>query len=414
MPFECDCCYQEIATRGTIHDAEYGDPVMEDANGDLVAALDICENCADREPKRVDCPSCGREVGEDDLSYNGEIELRMAGGGYYSRTSIACNRCWRENTFTCVDCGEFCHNRYSCGEHNGGEICESCRDNYCRCEDCGILVSGDDVLCDDDGDTYCEDCYGNNSSRLVHNYGYSPDLEFFRHGKASSNRAANGVLYFGCELEVNVASDRNLDHAAQEVLDSMGEDRVYLKEDGSIGRGFEIVTHPHDWESIKALWSNDWRENIKGVSSHASGRCGFHVHVNRSALTPMHIQKIVVFANAPENWELVKRVAQRDCESWAKLKSDKKMGKCGRSHDRYEAINLQNDDTIEFRIFRGNTRKDRILKNLEFVKATIEFTRDRSYRELRGEDFIKFVADNRKQYPNLNAFIGAGNTGEDN
>jgi hypothetical protein len=52
-------------------------------------------------------------------------------------------------------------------------------------------------------------------------------------------------------------------------------------------------------------------------------------------------------------------------------------------------------------------RKDRILKNLEFVKATIDFTRDRSYRELSAGRFLEFVKANRKEFPNLDEYLSS-------
>jgi hypothetical protein len=254
-----------------------------------------------------------------------------------------------------------------------------------------------------EGHGYCGNCYDSVvEGNPIFGYCFKPKPRFF----GTKQQPKDKILYFGCELEVAVDDDEDVEDKAVEVAALM-KDRAYLKKDSSIGRGFEIVTHPHTWEEIRKLWQDQWNEDIPGLSSHTSGTCGFHVHVSRAPLTKMHIQKIVVFVNAPENHDLVKTVAQRACNKWGILKADKKIGHCAHSEERYEAVNLENRQTIEFRIFRGNMRKDRILKNLEFVKATIDFTRDRSYRELSAGRFLEFVKANRKEFPNLDEYLSS-------
>jgi hypothetical protein len=270
---------------------------------------------------------------------------------------------------------------------------------YFQCTSCDQVHRNSQVMVRDELE-YCAECYDVefNGAR-IHNYNFRPSPKFF-----GTDKRNDRVIYFGCELEVCVNEDYGIKDKAKEVKDLLG-DRVYLKNDSSIGRGFEIVTHPHTFEAAKELWGKAWEEDIEGLSSHVPGTCGFHVHVSRKPLTTMHIQKIVVFINAPENADLVKTVAQRACHEYGKLKTDKIIGHCRYSEDRYEAINLENSNTIEFRIFRGNMRKDRILKNLEFVKATIDFTRDRSYRGLSATEFLKFVKANRKEFSHLAEYL---------
>jgi hypothetical protein len=313
-----------------------------------------------------------------------------------------CSRCVRNNLFTCIACDEL-QNKNDIWAHSGnGPICTNCSDEYGCCDSCGDVQPTDELYYSErNGEYYCSGC-NRPESEHVHGYDYKP-LPVF-HG-SPNGRAENNRIYYGCELEVELANNADLDEKAEEVLDKLGEDHVYLKEDGSISHGFEIVTHPHTWEAITRLWKEDWGDGVKGLKSHDTSTCGFHVHVSRKALTKMHIQKIVVFINAPENWGFVRRIAQRDSSGWAALKMGKTIGKCGTSYDRYEAVNVCNDHTIEFRIFKGNLKRDRILKNLQFVKATIDFTRDRSYRDLSSGKFIEFVSTNRKAYPELHAFI---------
>ena len=321
----------------------------------------ICDDCV---ADHVQCYDCGEWVPE--LST------------HTVRAREICNSCLDHNYSTCIHCSDTVRNHYMYQDY-----CDDCRNNLNldTCENCGDLR-------DLNEEGYCDDCDRPNH-RLIHDYSYRPLAEY--HG--------DGPLYYGVELEVNTSDD-----TAETVLSMLGGDEhVYLKRDSSIGEGYEIVTHPHNWSEICNLWGR-WTAP-RGVTSYQSGKCGMHVHVSRKALTAMQVQKLVVFLNAPENHSFIERIAQRDVSRWAAIKHDKQFGHCGHSNDRYEALNLTNTRTIEFRIFRGSTRKERILKNLEFVAASIAWTRNASYRELSHAKFIAYVEVNRKSYPNLHKFI---------
>ena len=69
--------------------------------------------------------------------------------------------------------------------------------------------------------------------------------------------------------------------------------------------------------------------------------------------------------------------------------------------DRYQSINLQNRATIEYRIFKATTNVDSILKNIEFVAATIEWAGNTSMRQLGWQDFADYVGRTPGYYPHL-------------
>ena len=80
--------------------------------------------------------------------------------------------------------------------------------------------------------------------------------------------------------------------------------------------------------------------------------------------------------------------------------------------NRYLAININKQETIEFRIFASPKNKFELDYRLEFVKAMCRYTEPcavavKSLKELFDKDtFIAFVAKNKKDYPNLHKFIG--------
>jgi len=187
---------------------------------------------------------------------------------------------------------------------------------------------------------------------------------------------------FGCELEVQVRSG-NKDQACGKVHDilnpsgNVGE-YCFFERDGSIGEGFEIVTQPAGLDvhlaKFAAFLNND--EAKRGLRSHEGGACGFHVHVGRQYVTQSQIYRIQSFLNDVRNESLIRAIARRyDTGGYAKFKhSMAKFTSLGKNNgDRYEALNVTGDQTIEFRIFRGSLRYESIASALEFVNAVLTF-----------------------------------------
>lgn len=187
---------------------------------------------------------------------------------------------------------------------------------------------------------------------------------------------------FGCELEVQVRSG-NKDQACGKVHDilnpsgNVGE-YAFFERDGSIGEGFEIVTQPAGLDvhlaKFDAFLNND--EAKRGLRSHEGGACGFHVHVGRQYVTQSQIYRIQSFLNDVRNESLIRAIARRyDTGGYAKFKhSMAKFTSLGKNNgDRYEALNVTGDQTIEFRIFRGSLRYESIASALEFVNAVLTF-----------------------------------------
>ena len=404
--FTCDICSSQPENEYPYYaSTNYGSGVaLNPDTGEFFRITQMCRSCYNNrtylEVQLVNCPCCFRQnLRLDSLSMMLFED---------NNTRVMCPTCVTRNSFYCNCCEArimYRHaDRYTTA--SGDSICSDCyEESYFTCETCTDIYHQNMMVDEEEGRAccICRNCYSRaRTRRLIHDYSYKPTPNFIR----GSNDKKD--MFFGCELEVNVGYDFDIEDKASKILSLMNEskeDRVYIKSDSSVGRGFEIVTHPHSYEEACKLWADRWSESIEGITSHASGNCGFHVHVSRRSLTNMHIQKIIVLINAPENGHLIRTIAQRDCTSYAVLKQDKRIGHCSHSEDRYEAVNLQNRNTIEFRIFRGNTRKERILKNLQFVKASIDFTRDRSYRELSSNNFCKFVSNNKKEFNHLYTFL---------
>ena len=228
----------------------------------------------------------------------------------------------------------------------------------------------------------------------------------------NSNRRA-----FGCELEVQTPRD-NPNAAAgrvHEVLNPSGNvgEYCYFEQDGSIGQGFELITQPAGLdvhrEKLALFLANP--DIKRGMRSHEGGSCGFHVHVGRDYLTQSQIFRMQSFLNSPDNEALIKRVARRYASGYAKIKDQlsKNSIKGKETGDRYEALNVTGDKTVEFRIFRGSLRYESIMAALEFVNAVCNFCSpgEIPFKEFNAEGFKRFITrpDNRADTKYLREYL---------
>jgi hypothetical protein len=200
-----------------------------------------------------------------------------------------------------------------------------------------------------------------------------------------------------------------------------------MKDDGSLSDGFEIVTHPHTLEAYQTDFNWDFIPKLKrnGFRSWNTETCGLHVHVSRTAFgsgeSPwgrVDRDQIILRKQAHElrfmkliydNQRQVERIAGRANNHYAtfqdkgKLVSKLKFG--NQTNGRYSAINTENDATLEVRVFKGSLRKERVLSALEFVAASVEYTRDLKItsknQALSWLRFTAYISDNMETYPNL-------------
>ncbi len=342
----------------------------------------------EKDQDKVYCPECLGEV----RSTN---ELVTINGGSF------CECCVEEYFYLCDSCGGY-HIKEECFFAFSEVYCEAC---YCEmfrsCDRCGDLLYVDDGHYTDDG-CYCDGCYDHvHSGEFIQSWSYKPDPDYYGKNK----------LRYGIELEVERmrGNDKSCDDMAEDLTENNGN-WIYFKEDGSLDNGFEIVSHPSDLEYHRS--KHDWQGVLSdlaesGFRSHNTNTCGIHIHASRKHLTESQIVKIVSFVNIHRN--KMARIARRDAGSYNKYKDiwqGKDLKDCCHSMDRYEAVNLINRHTIEFRIFRGTLKYSTFMATLEIVDAIIGFCGSDlcgvGYMFHSSEQtwfkFIDFLRKDRKQY----------------
>jgi Putative amidoligase enzyme len=311
----------------------------------------------------------------------------------------------------CYDCGEIVDYYDSSNLDNEYRICESCADNYHWSEYRECYTADDD---DNDGDREYSNIGNYHSSR--HELGHIPS-------KYDSRRPR---VLLGLELEMEINSSFDLNEKAEELLCHLGhtpDHRQYalLEHDGSITHGFEMVSG-YTGLDIHAKQLAFFKNRFSGAKSHNTSTCGLHVHVCKAGMSMLHAAKMILFINDPNNQELIKAIARRDSSGYAKFQNkaeDKSWIKDARRYsskaaqlahlnaDRYEALNFQNEKTIEFRLFKGTLKYQTIMACLEFSFITWFFARDTSQAQLNTENFLKYICleNNRRDTPYLRAYL---------
>jgi len=376
---ECDNCHDIIPAGADTY--EMSDPPNQT----------WCVDCYNDEGSH--CEGCGNYVEVSSLT---EVSYLNCGFTGWSTREV-CESCLNSDYRQCEHCDDTWFNR-DLRNWAGDEACPRCHNNAaCSCDDCGAEYW--------DGDNHYAFCEGSpdddSDSSAIHAWDYEVlnTLNFL--GQPADK------LWLGVELEVECKSDSGWHRGelADEVAYAM-RDFAVLKSDGSLDNGFEIVTAPATIEIHRTEWTNRFygKSFIKGLRSWDAGTCGLHVHISRKPLSKLTQAKIVGFCNIEENRTWMEKLAGRT-SSYAEFKDVEQLGKqWRRQSSRYRVVNVENDDTLEFRIFKGSLRPERLWRALEFVHSLVKFCEQTSLEKLQASQYLEWLGKHKKLYPSLAAF----------
>lgn len=294
-----------------------------------------------------------------------------------------CNDCYGRFWSHCAQC-EALHPINLQAPGQIGRVCGACAHQLARCGRCGVYLNGpaEDRR---SGDTP-------NSAMCLVCYEHRPILG--HRAKPYLRPVGDGPYFLGLELEVECdtahvdrAANPNayINARARQCVQLLGHGAPHwhaiVKSDGSLHYGFELVTRP----AGLAVHETRLREFCAGVDGldlvcYRSPRCGLHVHVSRAPMTELQIAKVVLLVSAPRNRSFVERLAGRAASAYAVIQPKKLVDVYDRNcraikpnPSRYEAVNLQNRETIEFRIFKGTLAFSGIMRALESAHAIVSY-----------------------------------------
>jgi hypothetical protein len=395
-----------------------------------------CTKCQDRDFGTCKC--CDTRMPIFDLS-----EIKVKG----KNTSV-CRGCRTTLYVSCHDCGNFDLIKDSKKFNGNRWYCSTCTKQYHECTGCHGAFKGNQLV-----DTLCNRCmqgmvkgYHTKIDQIIPDYLMRDEdgrKSFYNKGvpghallprgdntSIMQNASSQGAeRFFGVELEVEYDYNSKLDRnrAAKRVYDCFPRPFIVIKHDSSLkdqGQGgFEIVSAPatykrhiKEWEQLFATYPEK-----SLLSSYFTDHCGMHIHVSRASLSTLQIGKIVSFICHPNNRKFIRQIAQRQSNKYnnftiAKKVSDIPFYKKTGMHkpawiaqeQHHTAVDINHEQTIEIRIFKGTLKKEAFFKNIEFVAALCDWceTGIASVCDVGDVDkFCQFVEKYAKQYPNLFAFL---------
>jgi hypothetical protein len=359
----------------------------------------VCNDC--KEDNLSVCEHCGMYI--------------LTDNAHKFDDKVWCEHCLREETLRCEDCGERIYRDNAIYTTHGDYVCQDCiEEHYVCCVNCDEFVHIDYAEYDiRSGNYYCESCWEDRYDDIIESYHYKPTPIFY---------GENDPLYMGVELEIDNAGEDGENAMQLDSIVNNGKRHIYFKHDGSIDEGFEIVSHPAtlEYHTNNIRWADMMVAALDmGYRSHETSTCGLHVHVSREALGVDYderedtISKIIYFTEL--HWNEILKFTRRTAskmERWARrygiIENTEKTYKNAKDYsgDRYRCINLTNESTVEFRMFRGTLRYQTFLATLQFVHEVCTICREynsETIEALAWTDFVKRIDSEKK--PELVAYL---------
>lgn len=198
-----------------------------------------------------------------------------------------------------------------------------------------------------------------------------------------------------------------------------------MKPDGSLSSGgIEIVSKPmtakfalgnYPWERIRDIAVDH------GYTSHNNNRCGLHVHVSRKGLGDTVEKQDLTIAHLSilldRFWDDLVKFSRRrydELRQWAcKLDCDHKKGDSqsdmiwkskSNDGDRYRALNLTNDFTVEFRLFRGSLLPETNRATIQLVDTLCDFAMNNGTNAVWDVTFTDIINGAKPEYTELRSY----------
>lgn len=387
----------------------------------------------------VKCAVCGKEKEIWDMHYDRVND------------TFVCKECWalylleHDNLVICHDCGDLidksdavefegkiycdscCHDLDLvecdyCGElvrrddlhhidYTNVDVCDSCYDeHFSECSCCGEIVNNEYIHYWSDTDEWlCPDCWeahereeeeeSESSTYYIRGYhaGNPDGIQFY--GK--------GPCYFGMEIEIDEGGED--DENAGILLEKIGGyEHAHCEHDGSLNEGLEFITQPmsynyfhHDFRTYLEAFAE--KATKLGYTAHNAETCGLHIHVSRNAFSDESIERLWTLFYKFKNEMLTFSRRKPDQLRFCELPTKKNIAKTYTpGGNRYQALNLNNSTTIEFRLWRGSLNVKTILATLEFTNAICTWALNHSMEELDSvtwEDFVtQILNENETEY----------------
>ena len=363
----------------------------------------MCTECHPRY-----CAICFSKVNENEPNY------------YFNSTAVRlCTKCKTKMAY-CRNCGAYVVDP----EGRTGILsqCDNCMNAYEVCGNCGKVMPQQPIMLNEDRGGCCRAQY------KKYSHDYKPD-RFYMNGDQNSRE------FYGIELEFPLpygVDEARWVHEFMKLMNSGFPTRdgvgrhLYIKHDGSIGHGFEVVLQPHTYDALVQFpWHlikefGDLFNLEKYMQWHSN--IGMHIHISKGAFTKLQLFKFSQFLIQNRGFTafIGERELNRYCGSFNGYLAEKIVKGYGSHEERYSLVNLANEFTVELRFMMSTTNPDIIWKNLQFTRTLQLFCKESGLKDWKVSQYLDFVKqygnkmkDTRYAIPQLLSFLESWD-GEDN
>ena len=265
-----------------------------------------------------------------------------------------------------------------------------------RCEHCGRLMKRT-------GSAYhiCGTCLRERIGRRIDYHNFHLPVQFEKPEKREKR------LHMGMEIEFNIDRSAYANKFAEHIHDTLNTDAengyifAHVEADGSLENyGAEVVTMPRTIATLYKMRDKltsafgDIKRRARGYHSttgaaYTANNCGLHVHVDRKFLGE-DVEKAEVLitrmlctfpqffqdlsGREADRYDYAKMPSATESEKHNIFKIHKKV--IDSRADRYMALNVKPNDTVEFRLFANDSAgADEILARADIVQSLFKWAK---------------------------------------
>ena len=311
----------------------------------------------------------------------------------------------------CDCCREEFHKDLMSFDASNRSVCPYCMTYFVVCTGCGDFCESEHIYQDM---PYCYYCYRDLDFLIQ---GSDDDVYYRLYGSSAEG------AYYGVEWEID-SSDYGIDIESSAATLAELTPAIFFKEDGSLSaNGFEVITHPCtlEYHMTKLPWEGLTNTAYNLGYEHEHENCGLHIHADRRTLGTTEIEqeltiaKLMLFMDkfwadyiVPFSRRGLNRLNEWSAKPSTMIEPNdtaaEAIEKSKRNEDEKSmAINLEHEDTIEFRIFAGTLDHNEILAALQWVDTIIKHCRYlklQDFASLTWADLFEYC-----EYEELNDYL---------
>ena len=216
-------------------------------------------------------------------------------------------------------------------------------------------------------------------------------------------------LISGFELEIHNNGSNPTSDAALWVSEQLNADEPYVvfEDDCTISPGMEMISRPascaEHMRRFDKLTECCAELVHRGFNSHNSNMCGLHIHLNKkyfgNSASKIELAEAKFLYIFLKNWENMVRFSRRSRFNWCRKTykgegttyKDLVKGSAARGHG--TAINLQNRNTIEIRLWRGTLNPETLKATFKFTWRLAELVKTKNICEIASMTFEELLGD---------------------